>query len=103
MKINGQVYYIFRVLNEEKKLKIFYILALMIDAMVFPLAQVFTSFSEKWLVNAVEFHDSLYMNGVYILSTVIFILIFFLMSCSIEAYNFFASLKFVYDSFILLV
>ncbi len=77
MKINGQVYYIFRVLNEEKKLKIFYILALMIDAMVFPLAQVFTSFSEKWLVNAVEFHDSLYMNGVYILSTVIFILIFF--------------------------
>ncbi len=35
MKINGQVYYIFRVLNEEKKLKIFYILALMIDAMVF--------------------------------------------------------------------
>lgn len=77
MKINGQVYYIFRVLNEEKKLKIFYILALMIDAMVFPLAQVFTSFSEKWLVNAVEFHDSLYMDGVYILSTVIFILIFF--------------------------
>lgn len=77
MKINGQVYYIFRVLNEEKKLKIFYILALMIDAMVLPLAQVFTSFSEKWLVNAVEFHDSLYMNGVYILSTVIFILIFF--------------------------
>lgn len=76
MKINGQIYYIFRVLNEEKKLKFFYILALMIDALVFPLAQVFTSFSEKWLVNAVEFHDSLYMNGVYILSAVIFILIF---------------------------
>lgn len=77
MKRNGQIYAIFRVLNEEKKLKIFYLLALMTDAMVFPLAQVFTSFSEKWLVNAIEFHDRLYMNGVYILSIVIFILIFF--------------------------
>lgn len=77
MKMKRQMHYIFRVLNEEKKLKFFYILALMIDALVFPLAQVFTSFSEKWLVNAVEFHDSLYMNGVYILSAVVFILIFF--------------------------
>lgn len=77
MKRNGQIYDILRVLNEEKKLKIFYLLALMADALVFPLAQVFTSFSEKWLVNAIEFHDRLYMNGVYILSIVVFILIFF--------------------------
>lgn len=77
MKRNGQIYAIFRVLNEKKKLKIFYLLALMTDAMVFPLAQVFTSFSEKWLVNAIEFHDRLYMNGVYILGIVVFILIFF--------------------------
>lgn len=77
MKSKRPLHYIFRVLNEEKKLRSFYILALMIDALVFPFAQVFTSFSEKWLVNAVEFHDSRYMNGVYILSTVVFILIFF--------------------------
>ena len=77
MKRNGQIYDILRVLNEEKKLKIFYLLALMADALVFPLAQVFTSFSEKWLVNAIEFHDRLYMNSVYILSIVVFILIFF--------------------------
>lgn len=77
MKRNGKIYAIFRVLNEEKKLKIFYLLALMTDAMVFPLAQVFTSFSEKWLVNAIEFHDRLYMNGVYILGIGVFILIFF--------------------------
>lgn len=77
MKRNGQIYAIFRVLNEEKKLKFFYLLALMTDAMVFPLAQFFTSFSEKWLVNAIEFHDRLYINGVYILSIVVFILIFF--------------------------
>lgn len=77
MKRNGQIYDILRVLNEEKKLKIFYLLALMADVLVFPLAQVFTSFSEKWLVNAIEFHDRLYMNGVYILSIVVFILIFF--------------------------
>lgn len=77
MKRNGKIYAIFRVLNEEKKLKIFYLLALMTDAMLFPLAQVFTSFSEKWLVNAIEFHDRLYMNGVYILGIVVFILIFF--------------------------
>ena len=77
MKKNGQIYDIFRVLNEDKKLKIFYLLALMADALVFPLAQVFTSFSEKWLVNAVEFHDRLYKDGVYILSIVVFILIFF--------------------------
>ena len=64
MKKNGQLYDIFRVLNEDKKLKIFYLLALMADALVFPLAQVFTSFSEKWLVNAVEFHDRLYIDGV---------------------------------------
>ncbi len=64
MKKNGQIYDIFRVLNEDKKLKIFYLLALMADALVFPLAQVFTSFSEKWLVNAVEFHDRLYIDGV---------------------------------------
>lgn len=77
MKRNGQIYDILRVLNEEKKLKIFYLLALMADVLVFPLAQVFISFSEKWLVNAIEFHDRLYMNGVYILSIVVFILIFF--------------------------
>lgn len=77
MRVKRQMYYIFRVLNEEKGLKIFYILALMTDALVFPLAQIFTSFSEKWLVNAVEFHDSQYRNGVYILSAVVFILIFF--------------------------
>ena len=47
MKKNGQIYDIFRVLNEDKKLKIFYLLALMADALVFPLAQVFTSFSES--------------------------------------------------------
>lgn len=40
------------------------------------MAQFFTSLSEKWLVNAVEFHDGLYMNGVYMLSAVVFILIF---------------------------
>ncbi|MDE6602067.1 MAG: ABC transporter ATP-binding protein/permease [Lachnospiraceae bacterium] len=77
MKMKRKMHYIFRVLNEKKELKSFYILALMIDALVFPLAQIFTSYSEKWLVNAVEFHDRLYMNGVYILSAVVFILIFF--------------------------
>ncbi len=77
MKRKRQIHYIIRALNEDKKLKSFYILALMIDAIVFPLAQIFTSFSEKWLVNAVEYHDILYMYGVYILSEMIFILIFF--------------------------
>lgn len=76
MKRKRQIYYIFRVLNEEKKLKYFYVVALMTDALVFPLAQIFTSLSEKWLVNAVEFHDSRYMDGVYILSAVVFVLIF---------------------------
>lgn len=72
-----KMHYIFRVLNEKKELKFFYILALMTDALVFPLAQIFTSYSEKWLVNAVEFHNRLYMNGVYMFTVMVFILIFF--------------------------
>lgn len=58
MKNKRQISYILRVLNEDRKQKIFYFGALIIDALVFPLAQVFTSLSEKWLVNAIEFNNT---------------------------------------------
>ncbi|MCL2773770.1 MAG: ABC transporter ATP-binding protein/permease [Oscillospiraceae bacterium] len=58
--------------------KFIYFIGLIVGGMMFPLMQVFTSLMQKFLVNAVEYHDMSYMKYVYILAAGILFMVIIL-------------------------
>lgn len=54
-----------------------YVIALLFNSMMFPVIQMLLSFTQKYLVNSIEFHNLMYMNYVYVLASIVLMLVLF--------------------------